>query len=67
VQSAVLGANLINLFSPILLVEGFAEMGSARQELIASSIIHQLGGVYSIAGSDNGGVCRVRALSVLAH
>lgn len=42
IQSSVLGANLTNLFAPLLLVAGYAEAGSGQQEFIVSSVMHQL-------------------------
>lgn len=42
VQSAVLGANLLNLFSPLLLIAGMPEGDVVQMELLATSLIHQI-------------------------
>lgn len=42
VQSAVLGGNLLNLFSPLLLVSGAPEMDTAQFELLSSAVIQQI-------------------------
>lgn len=42
VQSAVLGANLIHLFSPLLIMGSYAEASAAGQESVVSTIVYQL-------------------------
>ena len=42
IQASVLGANLINLFSPLLLVGGYGQATGSQQEFIVSSVIHHL-------------------------
>jgi len=42
IQSAILGANLINLFSPLIYLKGYAEISTSEQELLANLVLKQL-------------------------
>lgn len=42
IQSAVLGANLINLFSPLIYLEEFSTISAIQQEVITTSVMQQL-------------------------